>query len=56
MKIEKQLGRFEDSIAYWFNLGYSDIDLYSLTTIDAYRTPTAKILTKEALEDFLKTW
>ena len=46
----------QDAVAYWFNLGYDDVELYSLTTVDAYRTPTAKIVTKEELDKFLNDW
>ena len=44
------------NVAVDFGLGYSEIDLWSLTTVDAYRTPTAKIVTKEELDKFLNDW
>ena len=54
--MEKKISKDYDSVAYWFSLGYDDIELYSLTTIDAYRKPTAKIVTKDELGKFLKEW
>jgi hypothetical protein len=54
--MEKKINKYEDAQAIWFSLGYYDIELYSLTTIDAYRTPTAKIVTKDELDNFLKDW
>ena len=56
MWIERKNSKGEDAVAFWFSLGYSEIDLWSLTTVDAYRTPTAKIVTKEELDEFLKGW
>lgn len=56
MITEQKINRFEDAMAFWFHLGYSEIDLYSLTTVDAYRTPTVKIITKVELDNFLKEW
>lgn len=55
-KLLKKLSKFEDAVVYWFDLGYSDVELFSLTTIDTYRTPTAKIVTKEELDKFLEQW
>ena len=52
----RKLNKDEDAIAFYFGLGYSEIDLWSLTTVDAYRTPTAKIVTKEELDKFLNDW
>lgn len=56
MITEKKISKFEDAMAFWFHLGYSETDLYSLTTVDAYRTPTAQILTQEQLDKFLEEW
>jgi hypothetical protein len=56
MKIERKEGKFRDAVVIYFDLEYSDISLYSLTIIDAYRTPSAKIITEEELESFLKDW
>ena len=56
MKVNKKLSVLEDAIATWFKLGYDDIEVYSLTTEDAYRTPTAQIVTKEYLDKFLEEW
>ena len=56
MEIENKLSKFEDAVAIWFKLGYDDIEVYSLTTEDAYRTPTAQIVTKEYLDKFLEEW
>lgn len=52
----RKLNKYEDAIAYWHRLDYDDVDLYSMTIVDAYRTPTAKILNKEELDKFLKDW
>ena len=52
----RKLNKDEDAIAYWFKLDYDDVELYSITTVDAYRTPTAKIVTKEELNKFLNDW
>lgn len=56
MKIEKTLNKFEDAIAIYFKLSYNDISLYSLTIEDAYRDPSARIISEEDLKEFLKTW
>ena len=59
MKIQNKTNKHQDATAYYFNLGYddyNDIELYSLTIVDAYRTPTAKIVTKEGLDKFLNDW
>ena len=56
MKVNKKLNIFEDAVAIWFKLGYADVEVYSLTTEDAYRTPTAQIVTKEGLNEFLEKW
>jgi len=56
MKIDKKLNKFEDAISLWFKLDYDDVELYSLTIEDAYRTPTAQIMSKEELDTFLKQW
>lgn len=56
MKVNKKLNIFEDAVAIWFKLGYDDIEVYSLTTEDVYRTPTAQIVTKEDLNEFLEKW
>ena len=56
MKTIKKLNKFEDAQALWFKLSYNDIELYSLTIEDAYRTPTAQIMSKEELDKFLKQW
>ena len=53
MKIQRKTNKHQDATAYCFNLGYDDIELYSITVVDAYRTPTAKIVTKEELDKFL---
>lgn len=52
----RKLNKCEDAVAYWHRLDYDDVDLYSVTTVDAYRTPTAKILNKEELDKFLNDW
>lgn len=49
----KRLGKFEDSVAIWFKLDYEDVELYSLTVEDAYRTPYSKIVSKVELDSFL---
>ena len=49
----RKLSKYEDAVTYWHRLDYDDVDLYSLTTVDAYRTPTAQILTQEQLEHTL---
>jgi hypothetical protein len=54
--MHKKENKSGDAVAIYFDLEYSDISLYSLTIVDAYRTPTAKIITKEGLENFLKNW
>ena len=56
MYIEKKTNKYQDAVAFYFSLGYSEIDLWSLTTVDAYRTPTAQILNKEELDKFLNDW
>lgn len=52
----RKLNKYEDAVAYWHRLDYDDVDLYSMTIVDAYRTPTAKILNKEELDKFLNDW
>lgn len=52
----RKLNKYEDAVAYWHRLDYDDVDLYSVTTVDAYRTPTAQILNKEELDKFLNDW
>jgi hypothetical protein len=56
MKLQRKVNKYEDTEAVWFDLGYDDIKLYSLTTIDAYRNPTARVITQEELDEFLKYW
>ena len=51
-----KLNKDEDAIAYWFKLEYDDVELYSVTIVDAYRNPSAQIVTKEELDKFLKGW
>ena len=52
----RKLNKYEDAIAYWFKLDYDDVELYSVTIIDAYRTPTAQIMDKKELDKFLNDW
>ena len=56
MEYKVKTNKHQDATAYYFNLGYDDIELYSVTIVDAYRTPTAKIVTKEELDKFLNDW
>ena len=56
MWIERKTNKEQDAVAFYFSLGYSEIDLWSLTIVDAYRTPTAEIVTKQELDNFLKEW
>jgi len=56
MYTKRKISKYKDSVAFYFDLGYSDIDMWSLTIVDAYRTPTAQIVTKEYLDNFLKSW
>lgn len=56
MKIQNKTNKHQDATAYYFNLGYDDIELYSLTIVDAYRTPTAKVMIKWELDKFLNDW
>ena len=56
MKIQSKTNKHQDATAYYFNLGYDDIELYSITIVDAYRTPTAKIMIKWELDKFLNDW
>lgn len=56
MYIEKKTNKHQDAVAFYFSLGYDAIELYSITVVDAYRTPTAKIVTKEELDKFLNDW
>ena len=56
MKIQSKTNKHQDATAYYFNLGYDDVELYSVTIVDAYRTPTAQIVTKEYLDKFLEEW
>lgn len=50
IKVNKVLGKYEDAVAIYFKLDYEDVELYSLTIEDAYRTPTAEIVSKDKLE------
>ena len=52
----KRKSSMEDAIAIWFKLNYDDVELYSLTIEDAYRTPSCSIVNEEELELFLKNW
>lgn len=54
MKVQKVKSYYEDSVAIYFKLGYDDVELYSVTVEDAYRTPTTEIMSKEQLNKFLK--
>lgn len=54
--MNRQISKYEDAVAIYFKLDYDDVELYSLTIEDAYRTPTAEIVTKDKLEEFLKDW
>ncbi len=56
MELKRKVNKYEDTEAIWFDLGYDDIKLYSLTTVDAYRNPTARVITQEELDEFLKYW
>lgn len=56
IKVNKVLGKYGDAVAIYFKLDYDDVELYSLTIEDAYRTPMAKIVSKDELEKFLKDW
>ena len=52
----RKLNKDEDAIAYWFKLDYDDVELYSVTIVDAYRNPSAQIMDKKELDKFLKDW
>ena len=52
----RKLNKYEDAVAYWFKLDYDDVELYSITIVDAYRTPTAQIMDKKELDKFLNDW
>ena len=52
----RKLNKDEDAIAYWFKLDYDDVELYSVTIVDAYRNPSAQIMDKKELDKFLKGW
>ena len=52
----RKLNKDEDAIAYWFKLDYDDVELYSVTIIDAYRNPSAQIMDKKELDKFLNIW
>ena len=39
----------EDHFITIYKLPYNDIELYNVVMVDAYRTPTSKIMTKEAI-------
>lgn len=52
----KRISQHEDATATWFRLSYDDVELYSLTVEDAYRTPTSQIMTQEVLDKFLETF
>lgn len=54
MKIQKVKSHYEDSVAIYFKLDYDDVELYSVTVVDAYRTPTAEIMSKEQLDKCLR--
>lgn len=54
MKVQKVKSHYEDSVAIYFKLDYNDVELYSVTVEDAYRTPAVKIMSKEQLGKFLK--
>lgn len=54
MKVQKVESHYGYSVAIYFKLGYDDIELYSVTVEDAYRTPTAEIMNKEQLNKFLR--
>ena len=51
-----KLNKDEDAIAYWFKLEYDDVELYSVTIVDAYRSPSAQIMDKKELDKFLNIW
>ena len=52
----RKLNKDEDAIAYWFKLEYDDVELYSVTIVDAYRNPSAQIMDKKELDKFLNIW
>ena len=52
----RKLNKDEDAIAYWFKLDYDDVELYSVTIVDAYRNPSAQIMDKKELDKFLNDW
>ena len=56
MKIQSKTNKHQDATAYYFNLGYDDIELYSVTIVDAYRNPSAQIMDKKELDKFLNIW
>lgn len=56
MIIERIMSKYEDSVAIYFRLNYDDIELYSVTVEDAYRTPTVEIMSKEELDVFIKNF
>jgi hypothetical protein len=41
----------EDHFLTIYKLPYNDIDIYNVLMVDAYRTPTSKIMTKEAIKE-----
>ena len=52
----RKLNKDEDAVAYWFKLDYDDVELYSVTIVDAYRNPSAQIMDKKELDKFLNDW
>ena len=52
----RKLNKYEDAVAYWFKLDYDDVELYSVTIVDAYRNPSAQIMDKKELDKFLNIW
>jgi hypothetical protein len=52
----RKLNKDEDATAYWFKLDYDDVELYSVTIVDAYRNPSAQIMDKKELDKFLNIW
>lgn len=54
IKVNKVLGKYEDVVAIYFKLDYDDVELYSVTVEDAYRTPTVEIMNKEQLNKFIR--
>ena len=57
MKIHTKMSKYEDAMLYILEVYSEDIDkLYSVTMVDAYRTPWVKLMDEKELTELIEEW